>query len=136
MPLHLRLPAGGFGSIRLMFVAWLFKLGGIIFGIMAATVLIVLLLGLDTPDGPKVQIATLLIVTAMGVALFAAGRMMAHHDRRGAIIGLGLTLYPVILAPLTDASMDRFDMVVTAVIALLILSVWRDLAWHGTQRAV
>jgi hypothetical protein len=119
-----------------MFVAWLFKLGGIIFGIMAVTVLIVLLLGLDTPDGPKVQIATLLIVTAMGVALFAAGRMMAHHDRRGAIIGLALTLYPVILAPFTDASMDRFDMVVTAVIALLVLSVWRDLAWHGTPRAV
>jgi hypothetical protein len=130
MPFHLRLTEGEFGSIRLMFVSWLFKVGGIIFGITCITVLIALMLGLSTPSGPKPQLAALLILAAMAVALFSAGQMLARHQRRGAVLGLALTLYPFVLAPLTGAAMNRIDIAVTAVIAILVLSVWRELTWR------
>jgi hypothetical protein len=130
MPFHLRLTEGGFGSIRLMFVSWLFKVGGIIFGITTIAVLIALVLGISTPNGPKLQLAALLIVAAMAVALFSAGQMLARHQRRGAVLGLALTLYPFVLAPLTGAAMNRIDIAVTAVTAILVLSVWRELTWR------
>ena len=130
MPFHLRLTEGGFGSIRLMFVSWLFKVGGIIFGITTITVLIALVLGMSTPNGPKLQLAALLILAVMAVALFSAGQILARHQRRGAVLALALTLYPFVLAPLTGAAMNRIDIAVTAVTAILVLSVWRELAWR------
>jgi hypothetical protein len=114
-----------------MFVSWLFKVGGIVFGITCITVLITLVLGLSAPSGPKLQLADLLILAAMAVALFTAGQMMAWHQRRGGVLGLALTLYPFVLAPLTGASMDRIDIAVTAVTAILVLSVWRELTWRS-----
>jgi hypothetical protein len=130
MPFHFRLAEGGFGSIRLMFVSWLLKVCGIIFGIMSITVLIALVLGLNTPNGPRLQLTALFILAAMAVALFSAGQMLARHERRGAILGLALTLYPFVFAPFTSASMDRIDIAVTAVIVILLLSVWRELTWR------
>lgn len=129
-PFHLRLTESGFGSIRLMFVSWLLKVCGIIFGIMSITVLIALALGLNTPNGPKLQLAALFILAAMAVALFSAGQMLARHERRGAVLGLALTLYPIVLVPFIKVSMDRIDVAVSAVIVILLISVWRELTWR------
>jgi hypothetical protein len=130
MPLHLRLAKGGFGSIRLMFVSWLFKVGGILFGMITIMVLVALVLGVGIPNASGLERAAPLILGAMTIALFSAGQMMAHRRRRGAVLGLALTLYPFVFAPLTNASMDQLDIVVSGVIVILLLSVWRELTWR------
>ena len=130
MPLRLRLAKGGFGSIRLMFVSWLFKVGGIIFGIMTISILVALVMGVNIPNASGLELAAPLILAAMTIALFSAGQMMAHHQRRGAVLALALTLYPFVFAPLTHASMGQLDIVLSGVIVILVLSVWRELSWR------
>jgi hypothetical protein len=56
--------------------------------------------------------------------------MLARHERRGAVLGLALTLYPIVLVPFIKVSMDRIDVAVSAVIVILLISVWRELTWR------
>jgi hypothetical protein len=129
MPFHLSLAEGRFGSLRLMFVSWLFKVGGIIFGFVTLTALVAFVVGSSISDGPRPQIIGIFILAAMAIALYTAGHMLAHHQRRGAILGLALTLYPFVFAPFTNAAMDGIDIAVSAVTVILLLSVWGELTW-------
>jgi hypothetical protein len=127
MPFHLSLAEGRFGSLRLMFLSWLFKVGAIIFGIVTLTALSAFVVGSSISDGPRPQTTAIFILAAMTIALYATGRMLAHHERRGAIVGLALTLYPFVFAPFTNAALDRIDIAVSAVTVILLLSVWPEL---------
>jgi hypothetical protein len=129
MPFHLSLAEGRFGSLRLMFVSWWFKIGGLIFGFMTLTALVAFIVGSSISDGPRPQTRAIFILAAMSIALFAAGHMLAHHHRRGAVLGLALTLYPFVFAPFTHAALDRIDIAVSAVTVILLISVWRELTW-------
>jgi hypothetical protein len=129
MPFHLSLAEGRFGSLRLMFVAWLFKVGGIVFGFITLSGLVAFIVGTSISDGPRPQTTAIFIVAAMSIALFCAGYMLTHHERRGAVLGLALTLYPFVFAPFTNAAMDRIDIAVSAVTVILLLSVWGELTW-------
>lgn len=129
MPFHLSLAEGRFGSFRLMFVSWWFKVGGIIFGFITLTALTAFIVGSSISDGPRPQTTAIFILAAMTIALYTAGRMLAHHQRRGAVLGLALTLYPFVFAPFTHAPLDRIDTAVSAVTVILLISVWRELSW-------
>jgi signal transduction histidine kinase len=133
VPFHLNLAEGWFGSIRLMFVSWWFKIGGIIFALITLSGIAAFVVGTSISDGPRPQTAALFIVAGMTIALYATGRMLAHHDRRGAVLGLVLTLYPFVFAPFTNAPMDSIDIAVSAVTVILLLSVWPELTWRRSR---
>lgn len=129
MPFHLNLAEGRFGSFRLMFVSWWFKVGGIIFAFITLTGLVAFIVGSSISDGPQPQTTAIFVLATMSVALYAAGQMLAHHQRRGAVLGLALTLYPFVFTPFTHAPLDRIDIAVSAVTVILLISVWRELSW-------
>jgi hypothetical protein len=132
MPFHLNLADGRFGSIRLMFVSWWFKVGGIIFAVVTLTMLVATLVS-SVSDGPRPEPLAIVIVGAMTIALLAAGRMLAHHQRRGAVLGLLLTLQPFCLPPFTSAAIDPVDIAISAVTVILLISVWGELSWGRGQ---
>lgn len=129
MPFHLSLAEGRFGSIRLMFVSWWFKVGGLIFAFITLTGVVAFVVGSSISDGPRPQTTGIFILAGMAIALYTAGQMLAHHQRRGAVLGLALTLYPFAFAPFTNAALDRIDIAVSAVTVILLISVWRELTW-------
>jgi len=135
MPFHLSLAEGRFGSFRLMFVSWWFKMGGIIFAFITLTALSAFIVGSSISDGPRPQTAAIFILAAMTIAVYATGRMLAHHERRGAVLGLALTLYPYVFAPFTNGPLDRTDIAISAVTVILLVSVWRELAWRRSTVA-
>jgi hypothetical protein len=135
MPFHLSLAEGRFGSFRLMFVSWWFKVGGIIFAFITLTALFAFIVGSSISDGPRPQSLAIFLLAAMTIALYAAGQMLAHHQRRGAVLGLLLTLYPFVFAPFTHAPLDRIDIAVSAVTVILLVSIWRELTWSRSAVA-
>ncbi len=135
MPFHLNLAEGRFGSFRLMFVSWWFKLGGIIFAIITLTAISAFVVGSSISDGPRPQRLAIFILAAMTIALYITGQMLAHHQRQGAVFGLVLTLYPFLFTPFTHAPLDRIDIAISAVTVILLISVWRELSWSRSTVA-
>lgn len=135
MPFHLSLAEGRFGSFRLMFVSWWFKVGGIIFAFITLTALSAFIVGSSISDGPRPQRLAIFILAAMTIALYAAGQMLAHHQKSGAVLGLALTLYPFTFPAFTHAPLDRIDTAVSAVTVILLISVWRELSWNRSTPA-
>jgi len=118
-------------SIWLRIVAWYFKLGGIVFVFVAALGLISGL-ALHWPpmaEGMSYPLV-MVIVSAMAVALLATGILLARRLRAGAVLGLVLTLYPLVFALIQRRSLAWLDLGIMAVTAIVLLSVWRELEWH------
>ena len=118
-------------SIWLRIVAWYFKLGGIVFVFVAALGLIsgLALHWPPTTEGMPYPLA-IVIVSATAVGLLATGILLARRLRAGAVLGLVLTLYPLVFALIQRRSVAWLDLGIMAVTAIVLLSVWRELEWR------
>ena len=126
-------------SIWLRIVAWYFKLGGIVFVFITVLGLISGLalhwvpmpegMSVPMPEGMSYPLA-LVIVSAMTVGLLATGILLARRLRAGAVLGLVLTLYPLVFALIQRRSVAWLDLGIMAVTAIVLLSVWRELEWR------
>ena len=123
-------------SIWLRLVAFYFKAGGVLLVILAV---LGLFTGLPlrwapttTRDMPYTfAIGSLLV---MAVALLATGILLGRRLRAGGVLGLGLTLYPLVLALFQGRNVRWPELGFTAVMAIALVSVWRELEWrHGSS---
>ena len=125
-------------SIWLRIVAWYFKLGGIVFVFVAALGLFSGL-ALDwapgTTPGMPMQL-TVAIMSAMAVSLLATGILLGRRLRAGAVLGLVLTLYPLVFALIQRGSVGWLELGLMAVPTIALLRVWRELEWrHSSNTA-
>lgn len=122
-------------SIWLRIIAWYFKIGGIVFVFIAVLGLIsgVALHGATVTEGMPYQLA-FVIVSTMAIGLLTTGILLARRLRAGAVLGLVLTLYPLVFALVQRRTVAWLDLGLMAVTAIVLLSVWRELEWrHGSN---
>ncbi len=124
-------------SIWLRIVAWYFKLGGILFVVIAALGLTsgLALRWSPVTDGMSYPLA-LAIISAMAVGLLATGILLARRLRAGAVLGLVFTLYPLAFALIQRRSAAWLDLGIMAVTVIVLLSVWRELEWRRSSNTV
>ena len=111
-------------SIWLRLVAFYFKIGGVIFAVIAVLGL-VSGFALDWAPGTTQAMPmplTVAIVCAMAVSLLATGILLARRLRAGAVLGLVLTLYPSAFALVQRRTMDCRGGII-AVPTIVLLSV-------------
>jgi hypothetical protein len=123
-------------SIWLRLVAFYFKAGGVLLVILAVlglfTGLALRWAPTTTRDMPYTfAIGSLLV---MAVALLATGILLGRRLRAGGVLGLGVTLYPLVLALFQGRSVGWPELGFTAVMAIALVSIWRELEWrHGSS---
>jgi hypothetical protein len=125
-------------SIWLRLVAYYFKIGGVIFAVIAVLGL-VSGFALDWAPGTTQAMPMPLavaIVCAMAFALLAAGILLARRLRAGAVLGLVLTLYPVAFALVQRRTMTWLELALIVVPTIVLVSVWRELEWRHDSRDV
>ena len=123
-------------SIWLRLVAFYFKVGGVIFAVIAVLGL-VSGFALDWAPGTTQAMPmplTVAIVCAMAVALLATGILLARRLRAGAVLGLVLTLYPSAFALVQRRTMAWLELALIVVPTIVLVSVWREREWrHGSS---
>jgi hypothetical protein len=124
-------------SIWLRIIAWYFKLGGILFIFIAVLGLIsgVALHGAAVTEGMPYQLAVV-IVSTMAIGLLTTGILLARRLRAGAVLGLVLTLYPLVFALIQRRTMSWLELGGIAVTTFVLLSVWRELEWRRDATGV
>ena len=123
-------------SIWLRLVTFYFKAGGVLFVIIAALGFFSGL-ALDWAPGTTQGMSfplLMAIIGAMAVSLLVTGILLGRRLRAGAVLGLVLTLYPLAFALIQRRAMGWLELGFTAVTAIVLLRVWRELEWrHGSK---
>jgi len=119
-------------SILLRLVAFYFKAGGVLFFIIAALGLFsgLALNWAPTTNQEMPYTFAMGIVLVMALALLVTGILLGRRLRAGAVLGLVLTLYPLVLSPIQHRSLGWPELVLTGVTTIVLLSVWRELEWR------
>ena len=122
-------------SIWLRLVAFYFKMGGVIFAVIAVLGLVsgfALDWAPGTTQGMPFPLA-MVIVSTVAISLLATGILLGRRLRAGAVLGLVLTLYPLAFALIQRRSMAWLELGFIAVTTIVLIRVWRELEWrHGS----
>jgi hypothetical protein len=130
MGTHIQATFSSGPSMWLRLIAWLFKLSGFLFAVMAVLALVGFVLGVSPSSGNPSFAVTLLILSATAGALLLTGVLLARRARAGAVMALIVTLYPLAFVLTGRRPFSWVDVVVTFVTIAAIASIWPQLSSH------
>jgi hypothetical protein len=120
----------------LKILAWVHKLGGMVFAFIAVSGL-VSGAALNWPwlaGGLSYPLA-IIVFSATSVVLLATGFLLARRSRIGGILALILALYPFAFAIAERRSVSLAELLIEGLTIVALLVVWRELDWHPAASA-
>ena len=123
------------GTVLLRIVSWLFKLGGLLFALMAVFMTVGNAMGMTPPAGYTSYRFPVLLLAAFAIALFGIGVLLARHSRVGGVLALAINLYPTMFILAGQRPFAWTDAVVAIVTVVVIASIWPQLtSWSLRPR--
>ncbi|MDP9200896.1 MAG: hypothetical protein M3P26_03035 [Gemmatimonadota bacterium] len=115
-------------SMWLRLIAWVFKLSGFLFFVMAILAVVAYVADVSPPSGNPSFGVTLLSFSAMSGALLLTGILLARRARAGAYMALIVTLYPLAFILAGWRPLSWTDVIVTLVTVAVVASIWPQLS--------
>jgi uncharacterized membrane protein len=120
-------PVSSAESDLLRFASGYFLLNGLVYGLLAAVLLVGYILGQDVSAPPILVFFGVLIQAITAVGLVWTGSLLGRRARLGGFLALGFLLLPIAFTAMSREPMDVTEIVFGVLGVIVLLIIWHEL---------